>query len=157
MKNNLIGLFIMSLVFLLYIAPGCQAKPKEEAQPAREGKEIMGEAAETGQAASGTMMVADKEGAASAETAAEAASDDSGEGEALYKKHCAICHPDGGNIINSKKTLHKNDLDASNIKTAEDIVKTMRNPGPGMTKFPEEKISNEDATKIAEYILKTFQ
>lgn len=156
MKKNLIGLFIMSLVFLFYIAPGCQAKPKEEAKPAREGKELMGEAPETGKAASGTMM-ADKEGAASAETAAKAASEVSDEGEALFKTHCAICHPDGGNIINSKKTLHKNDLDANNIKTAEDIVENMRNPGPGMTKFPEEKISNEDATKIAEYILKTFQ
>lgn len=156
MKKNIIGLFIISLVCLLYTAPYCQAKPNEETKPAREGKEMMGEVAETGKAASKTMM-AEKEGAASAETAAKTASDDSGEGEALFKKYCAICHPDGGNIINSKKTLRKKDLDANNLKTAEDIVENMRNPGPGMTKFPEEKISNEDATKIAEYILKAFQ
>jgi cytochrome c6 len=25
-------------------------------------------------------------------------------GEAGFKQHCAICHPDGGNIINPQKT-----------------------------------------------------
>jgi cytochrome c6 len=43
-------------------------------------------------------------------------------GEAGFKQHCAVCHPNGGNIMNPKKTLHKNDLDAGNIKNAEDIV-----------------------------------
>ncbi len=94
-------------------------------------------------------------------TGAEMAQKEAGvmleEGKALFQKHCAVCHPEGGNIINSKKTLYKKDLDANNLKTAEDIVSNMRNPGPGMTKFGEEKISNEEATKIAEYILHTFR
>ena len=87
-------------------------------------------------------------------------------GETLFKQHCAVCHPDGGNVINPQKTLHKKDLAANNIKTAEDIVTKMRNPGPvpthpqewgGMKIFDVKKISDENALKIGEYILSTFQ
>ncbi len=78
-------------------------------------------------------------------------------GEALFKENCSPCHADGGNIINPQKTLHKKDLDANRIKKPADIVKKMRNPGPGMTKFDEKTISDKDAKKIAEYILKTFK
>ncbi|MHB8843413.1 MAG: c-type cytochrome [Nitrospirota bacterium] len=78
-------------------------------------------------------------------------------GEALFKEHCALCHPDGGNIVNPKKTLHKKDLDANKIKAKDDIVKIMRKPGPGMTTFDAKLISDKDAKEIAEYILKTFK
>lgn len=78
-------------------------------------------------------------------------------GEELFKKHCAVCHPDGGNIINSKKTLHKKDMEANGIKSARDIIGKMRNPGPGMNKFDEKTISDKEAKEIAEYILKTFK
>jgi len=77
--------------------------------------------------------------------------------EAEFKEHCAVCHPDGGNIINPKKTLHKSDLDANNVKTVADIISKMRNPGPGMTKFDKKTIPNAEAKKIAQYILKTFK
>lgn len=78
-------------------------------------------------------------------------------GEALFKQHCTMCHPDGGNIINPKKTLHAKDLKANNIKSAGDIVKQMRNPGPGMTKFDEKTVPEKEAKAIAEYVLKTFK
>ncbi len=78
-------------------------------------------------------------------------------GEALFKQHCAVCHPDGGNIVNPQFTLHKKDRDAHGVKTAKDIIGKMRNPGPGMTKFDEKTISNKDAKEIAEYIMKTFK
>jgi len=77
-------------------------------------------------------------------------------GEELFKVHCSACHKDGGNIMNPQKTLHKKDREVNNIKKAEDIVKTMRNPGPGMTLFDKSTIPDNDAKKIAEYILKTF-
>lgn len=77
-------------------------------------------------------------------------------GEDLFKQHCAVCHPDGGNIINPKKTLHKKDMESNNIKTKEDIIKVMRNPGPGMLKFDEATIPNESAKEIAEHILKAY-
>lgn len=78
-------------------------------------------------------------------------------GEALFKKHCALCHPNGGNIIRPEKTLLKQNLHKKGITAPEDIVKIMRNPGPGMKTFGEDKIPDEEAKKIAEYILKTFQ
>jgi cytochrome c6 len=86
-------------------------------------------------------------------------------GESLFRDNCSSCHPDGDNILNRKKTLRKADREANKIFTAEDIVQKMRNPGPapthpqewaGMKMFDKDKISDEDALKIANYILKTF-
>jgi cytochrome c6 len=77
-------------------------------------------------------------------------------GEAKFKEQCAVCHPDGGNIINPNKTLHKRDRMANNIKTENDIIHKMRNPGPGMTKFDAKSLSEDNAHEIAAYILKTF-
>ena len=78
-------------------------------------------------------------------------------GEAKFKEHCALCHPDGSNIINEKKTLHKKDLMANNIKNEGDILKIVRKPGPGMTTFDAKTLSDKDAGEIAKYILKTFK
>lgn len=143
MKNFPFKLLVPSLALVLLIVPGWQQKPREGVKPATEGMKLL----EVKKAFAGTEV----------EKTAKTMSESLEAGQALFEKHCALCHPDGGNIINPKKTLHKMDRDANNIKTAEDIVKTMRNPGPGMTKFTEEKISNDDATKIAEYILHVFQ
>ena len=78
-------------------------------------------------------------------------------GETLFKQYCQMCHPNGGNIINKKKTLDQKSLHANNIKTESDIIKTMRNPGPGMTRFDEKKIPEDEAKAISQYILKTFK
>jgi len=78
-------------------------------------------------------------------------------GAELFKQHCAACHPEGKNIINPKKTLNKKDLEANKVRSAEDIVKLMRSPGPGMVKFDDKTMSEKDAKAIAEYILKTFK
>jgi len=78
-------------------------------------------------------------------------------GEELFKQHCAACHPDGGNIIKPGHTLHKKDLAKEGIKNWKGVVKSMRNPGPGMTKFDAKTISDKDAKAIAEYVLKTFK
>jgi len=78
-------------------------------------------------------------------------------GESLFKEHCTLCHPDGANIVNPKKTLHTKDLEANNIKSKDDIVRLMRKPGPGMTTFDVKIIPDKDAKEIAEYIMKTFQ
>lgn len=77
-------------------------------------------------------------------------------GEVKFKEHCAVCHPNGGNIVNQKKALFKAGREANNIKTASDIIKNMRNPGPGMSKFDEKTLSDKEAQAIAEYILNTF-
>lgn len=86
-------------------------------------------------------------------------------GESLFKKHCSACHPDGGNILSPQKTLSKKDREANGIMSGQDIVRKMRNPGAfpthpntwsGMKVFNEKSIPDEDALKIADYILKTF-
>lgn len=79
-------------------------------------------------------------------------------GEQLFKQYCAACHPDGGNTVNPNKTIKAQDLAArSNITKPEDIVKVMRNPGPGMNKIDEATLSDKDARKIGEYVLATFK
>lgn len=87
-------------------------------------------------------------------------------GEKLFKEYCATCHPNGGNTLSPQKTLHKRDLKANNIKTAADIVRNMRNLGPfpthpqewaGVRMFDKRTIPDEDALKIADYILNTFE
>jgi cytochrome c6 len=79
------------------------------------------------------------------------------DGAREFQEHCAACHAGGGNIINAAKTLHKKDREANGIKTAKDIIKNMRNPGPGMTKFDRKTISDKEAKAIAEYIIKEFK
>jgi cytochrome c6 len=78
-------------------------------------------------------------------------------GEALFKQHCAVCHPDGGNTVKPEYTLHGKALKKHNITKPEDIVKKMRNPGPGMNMFDEKTIPEKDAMAIAEYVLNTFK
>jgi cytochrome c6 len=77
-------------------------------------------------------------------------------GEKLFRQYCAVCHPNGGNIIKPGVTLQRKDRDAHGVKTAMDIVGKMRNPGPGMSRFDTNTIPDKDAKEIAEYILKTF-
>lgn len=79
------------------------------------------------------------------------------DGGAEFKKHCAACHPDGGNIINPKKTLKKADLAKSGIKDWKGIMKAMRSPGPGMTKFDAKTIPDKEAKAIGDYVLKTYK
>jgi cytochrome c6 len=86
---------------------------------------------------------------------AEKASKETGEAE--FKEHCALCHPEGGNIVNPKKTLHKKDREANNIKREADIVKLVRKPGPGMTTFDTKTLSDKEAREIAKYIFMTFK
>jgi len=89
-------------------------------------------------------------------TAAFAGEDPKKSGEELFKLNCAVCHPNGENVINKDKNLHKEDLGEHGIKTPEDIVKLMRNPGPGMLRFHEKARSDNAAKEIAKYILKPF-
>ncbi len=78
-------------------------------------------------------------------------------GKALFRKNCAACHVNGGNVVNPKFTLSRKDRYAHGVKTVGDIVKKMRNPGPGMTKFTKKMVSDKDAMAIAKYIMKTFK
>ena len=79
------------------------------------------------------------------------------DGKKEFEEHCAVCHPNGGNIVNAQKPLNRKSLKVNGVKNAKDIIAKMRNPGLGMTKFDEKTISNKEAKAIAEYILKSFQ
>lgn len=81
----------------------------------------------------------------------------SARGEQLFKERCAACHPDGSNIINPRKTLHRRVLADNGITAPGDIVKKMRNPGPGMARFDAATIPDADARLIAEYVLATYR
>lgn len=78
-------------------------------------------------------------------------------GAELFKKHCTVCHADGGNMINPAKTLSKKDREANGAKSAKDIIAKMRKPGPGMTAFDAKTLPEKDAKAIADYVLKTFK
>jgi cytochrome c6 len=87
-------------------------------------------------------------------------------GQELFQRHCASCHPDGGNRLNPLQTLHRRDREANGFKTARDIVNKMRDPEAfsphlgkwsAMKKFDRKVIPDEDAFKIAEYVLNAFR
>jgi len=79
------------------------------------------------------------------------------DGKALFQKHCTVCHPNGGNIINKNKPLSAKAMKANGVVGVKGIVAKMRNPGPLMNKFDEKTISNQEAKAIAEYIVKSFK
>ena len=78
-------------------------------------------------------------------------------GEALFLQHCAMCHPDGGNVFYPHKSLQKGVLAANGITTPEGIVARMRNPGPRMKRFDKSELDDREAGKIAAYILEAFR
>ena len=84
------------------------------------------------------------------------ATDTASAGKELFKEHCAVCHHNGGNSVRPEKTLHRKSREKNGIKSAEDIIQLMRDPGPGMTEFNNTDIPDKDAKAIADYILKTF-
>lgn len=71
-------------------------------------------------------------------------------GEATFKAKCAACHPDGGNIINQKKTL-------KGMKDTKVIISKIRKGGGGMPAFDAKAISDADAKLLADHIVKTFK
>ena len=91
---------------------------------------------------------------ASSGLAAETKGNKGGE---LFKKHCAVCHANGGNTVNKEKTLSKKDREANGVLTVNDIILTIRSPGQGMPKFDAKTVSTEDARAIAEYVIATFK
>jgi cytochrome c6 len=74
-----------------------------------------------------------------------------------FQDNCAVCHPNGGNIINPVKPLTAKSLKANGVVGVKGIVAKMRNPGPAMTRFDEKTLSDKEANAIAQYILKTFK
>lgn len=132
----------LASVFLLFALTGCKQSPVEQTPP---------ETAQTEPEKAVTPPAAQQE------TAAQTQEPTVKSGESLFKAHCDVCHPNGGNIIAAAKTLVQKDREANQVNTAEDIIHLMRNPGPGMQKFDESALPEDDARLIAEYVLNTFK
>lgn len=77
-------------------------------------------------------------------------------GRALFEKNCASCHKGGGNVVNPQKTLSRYDRAANGITTADDVIKVMRNPGPGMPTFGPEVLADDEARAVAEFVLRNY-
>ncbi len=77
-------------------------------------------------------------------------------GKKLFLKHCNFCHPGGRNVVRPEKNLRRKTLIRNGIKGPEDIVKKLRHPGPGMPRFSEKRIPDEDARAIARYVWEAF-
>jgi len=73
-----------------------------------------------------------------------------GPGEVLFKDNCMGCHFGGGNAINPNKPLKG----APNLKSFETFLTWIRNPVQPMPAYPPAKISDEQAKKLYDYILK---
>lgn len=78
-------------------------------------------------------------------------------GEALFRQNCSACHPEGGNVSDPARSLHRAALRAHHIHTADDIIHIMRHPISRMIRFDRSALSDEDARAIAEYVLTTFK
>lgn len=78
-------------------------------------------------------------------------------GEELFRQFCHNCHPDGGNVSDPRRPLYGSALRRNHITTPEDIVRIMRNPLSRMIRFDAKTIPDEDARRIAEYVLTTFR
>lgn len=73
-----------------------------------------------------------------------------GAGELLFKQNCMACHPGGGNVINPNKPMKG----APQLKTFETFLSWIRNPVAPMPAYAPATISDEQARKLYDYILK---
>ena len=71
-------------------------------------------------------------------------------GEVLLKENCAVCHPNGGNIVNPNKPLKG----AQTLNTFETFLSWIRKPVQPMPPFPSSKISDQQAKELYDYLLK---
>jgi cytochrome c6 len=68
----------------------------------------------------------------------------------FFKEQCAACHAGGGNIVNPKMPLKGAPL----LKTFAAFLSQIRKPQPPMPTFSPSKISDGQARKLYDYILK---
>jgi len=71
-------------------------------------------------------------------------------GGAIFKANCSSCHPNGGNVMNPNKAL-------KGMNSSKMIITKVRSGGGGMPSFDAKTISDADAKRLADYIIKTFK
>ena len=80
-------------------------------------------------------------------------------GGALFEEFCSRCHPNGGNVINPQKNLKEATRAANNLKTEDQLVAYLLNPGPGMPRLihRDQELSETSARTIIRFIMRTFK
>ena len=78
-------------------------------------------------------------------------------GKDLFLSHCSGCHPGGGNVKYPAKSLDRLTLVANGITSPDGIVRKMRHPDPGMTRFDRKTLRDIEARRIAAYVWATFK
>ena len=78
------------------------------------------------------------------------------DGKALFARHCAGCHYQGGNLVNPAKPLTRMHREANGLRTASDLVAKMRRGGQGMPAFTTKRLPEPEARAIADHILRSF-
>lgn len=73
-------------------------------------------------------------------------------GEKLFQMNCALCHPNGNNIIIPEKNLKKDNLESNGMNSISSISYQITNGKNGMPAFGDLLIQ-EDIQTIANYIL----
>ena len=77
-------------------------------------------------------------------------------GESLFKKHCAGCHINGGNIIRRSKNLKLSSLKRNGIDNQEAIAKIARQ-GVGIMNGYEEQLGDNGDQLVAKWIMEQAQ
>jgi cytochrome c6 len=71
-------------------------------------------------------------------------------GEQLFKDNCMSCHAGGGNILDKEMPL----TGSPDLKTFAAFLTQIRKPKAPMPPFPASKISDTQARRLYDYILK---
>jgi mono/diheme cytochrome c family protein len=71
-------------------------------------------------------------------------------GAQLFKQNCTVCHPQGGNSDNPEVPLKGSPA----LKTFATFLSWIRQPRSPMPPFPPSKISDKQARRLYDYILK---
>ena len=77
-------------------------------------------------------------------------------GEDLFKKHCASCHINGGNIIRRSKNLKLSSLKRNGVDNPEDIAKIARQ-GLGIMSGYEDQLGDNGDQLVANWVWKQAQ
>jgi hypothetical protein len=79
---------------------------------------------------------------------APAAEENHNAGEFIFRYNCSGCHAYGGNTMRPARTV----IGSFALTSREALTAWIRNPPPPMPAYPEDKISDDQARQLADYL-----
>jgi len=73
-------------------------------------------------------------------------------GAQVFSTNCAACHAGGGNLVNTVKTLKKEDLEKYGMASLDAIKTQVNNGKAGMPAF-KGRLTDEQIDDVANYVL----